>query len=157
MLTGGDRSVHLRPLRGAGADPAAAAGELRPGLRAVEEEALAVEAVDALARFRLVERDHLDHVLPAQAADVEVPEHGLEPVAEPGVALAGVVLDPAADLAADGVDRGVPGEDTVVELRPGGDDEEGEIIHRLGRAPGAAEGLGDAGNAPRRLVDIRGV
>src|SRR4051812_33738559 len=91
---------------GEGPGPPPAARELGPGLGAVEGQALPVEAVDELAGDRVVERDDLDHVLPAQRADVDAPERRLEPVAEPGVALAGVGLDPAADLAADGVERG---------------------------------------------------
>ena len=72
------------------------------GSRAVEAEALAVEAVDDLAVLGTVERDGLDDVFPAQGADIETLPCRLEPVAEPGVALAGVILDAAADLAADG-------------------------------------------------------
>ena len=83
----------------------------------------------------VVEGDHLDHVFPAQRADVDPVERRLEPVAEPGVALAGVVLDPAADLAADRVGRGVPGEDAVVDPGLGGDHQERQVVHRAGSRP----------------------
>ena len=65
--------------------------------RTVEPEALAVEAVDELARLRFVERDDLDRILPAQTADLESPQGWIEPVAEPVVALPGIVFDPPAD------------------------------------------------------------
>src|SRR5262245_29189796 len=116
-------SVRADPERVAA--PAATAGELGPRLGAVEGEALAVEAVDELARDGVVERDGIGRVLPAQGADVDALERGLEPFAEPGVALAVVAVDPLPDLAADGVNGGVPGEDAVVEAGLGGDDEEG--------------------------------
>ena len=109
----GVRSERPRPLREP--RPAPAAREPGDGLGAVEAEALAVKGVDELARLGVVEGDHLDHVFPAQRADVDPGEGGLEPVAEPGVALAGVVFDPAADLAADRVGGGVPDEDAVVD------------------------------------------
>src|SRR3954454_21443846 len=99
----------------AGADGEGRARQEAAGWRAVEAEALAVEAVDDLAVLGAVERDGLDDVLPAQGADLEAFPGRLEPVAEPRVALAGVVLDAAADLAADGLEVDVPLEDPVVE------------------------------------------
>src|SRR5262245_59753936 len=87
-------------------------GDARPGpdgqrgsrecpstLGSVESQALAVEAVDHVAVLQAVEGDRVDQVLPGQRADLDLPPGGLEPVAEPVVALAGVVLDPAPDLA----------------------------------------------------------
>ena len=137
--------------------PGTAPAAVSPRLRPVEPQALAVEAVDDVSVLHAVERDDVDDVLPAQRADLDPPPGRLEPVAEPGVALSGVILDTAADLAADGVEHEVPLEDPVIEPGLGGQDDEGEVLHLLGRPLGAAEGLGDACHAPRRLVVIGGV
>src|SRR3954468_9186526 len=123
----------------AGADGGGGAGQEAAGSRAVEAEALAVEAVDDLAVLGAVERDGLDDVFPAQGADFEAPPGRLEPVAEPGVALAGVVLDAAADLAADSLEVDVPLEDPVVEAGLRGEEDERELVQLRGRDLGAAE------------------
>ena len=84
------------------AEPEAPARECGPGFRSIMSQASPIEAVDDLSRLRAVECDHLDDLLPTEAADLDPPPGWFEPVAEPGVALPGVVLDPPADLAADG-------------------------------------------------------
>src|SRR4051812_42786884 len=106
--------------------------EYGPRLRPVEAEALAVETVDDLPRLQAMERDRFDHVLPAQGADLDPPPGRLEPVPKPGITLAPVILDPATDLAADGVGREVPLEDAVIEAGLGGQDNERQFLHLLG-------------------------
>ena len=71
------------------------------------------------------------------------------------VALAGIILDAAADLAADGVERQVPLEDPIIQASLGREHEERQLIHLGGVLIDAPEGLGDAGDAPRRLVVVR--
>ncbi len=125
--------------------------------RAVEVEALAVEAVDRLAGGGVVEGDRLDHLLPGQAANLDPVDGRLEPLGQPGFALAGVLFDPPASLGPDRLDGGIAGEDAVVDPALRGEDQEGEILHRRGLATGSAEDLGHAGDAPRGLVEERGV
>src|SRR5512135_3169790 len=98
------------------------ARERRPRLGPIEVEAFPVEAVDALPRVRGVERDRLDDLFPAQAADLDAPQGRHEPMQEPRVALPRIILDSAADLAVDGLRRGLPDEDPVVDPGLGGED-----------------------------------
>src|SRR5438105_974256 len=93
--------------------------------RSVEAEALAIEAVDDVAVFQAVKRDGVDDVFPAQGADLYPPPGRLEPLAEPVIALAGVILDPASDLAADRIERELPFEDAIIEPGLGGEHDEG--------------------------------
>src|SRR4051794_30653755 len=144
------RHYGLRPAtaRGAGAGPGAAA---------VEVQAPAVEAVELLAGDHVEERDLVDHVLPADAEDVDVLQGRLEPVAEPVVARPLVGVDPAPDLLADRRRSQLALEDALVDPVPGRDEVEGEVLHPIGRPLHTPEGLGDAGDAAGGLVEERGV